>query len=137
MTFTRNRIRQELIPQLASQYNPEIVPALLRLSELVDETQQYLVQQVEPMFSSCIVQQDLIQTVVRRKRLATYPPLLIREFFVALWTQCDWPRQAMGYREWERLCTLVGGEDGEKLVLPGGVHCVNRDAEMVIVPKSK
>ncbi len=137
ITFTRNRIRQELIPQLASQYNPEIVPALLRLSELADETQQYLVQQVEPIFSSCIVQQDLIQTVVSRKRLASHPPLLIREFFVALWTQRDWPRQAMGYREWERLHTLVGGGDDETLVLPGSVHCENRDAETVITRKGK
>lgn len=134
--FTRNRIRQELIPQLANDYNPEVTPALLRLSELAEETQQYLVQQVEPMFSSCIVQQDSIQTVVSRKQLASHPPLLIREFFVALWTGHDWPRQAMGYREWERLSALVAGGDGDKLVLPGGIHCENRDAETVITRKS-
>ncbi len=135
IAFTRNRIRHELLPELAENYNPEVIPALLRLADLADETQQYLAQQADPLLSACIVRRDADQIVISRKQLGTYPPLLIREFFLAVWAERDWPRQAMGYREWERLQKLTGASDDEKAVLPGDVHCENRGDEMVLARK--
>ena len=53
--FTRNRIRHELLPELARQYNPHVVEALVRLGKLARESQAAL----EPMI------EDLMRTAVR------------------------------------------------------------------------
>ncbi|MGW8257637.1 MAG: tRNA lysidine(34) synthetase TilS, partial [Thermoguttaceae bacterium] len=40
LRFTRNRIRHELLPMLAKQYNANIIDALLRLGSLANESRQ-------------------------------------------------------------------------------------------------
>src|SRR5450756_686947 len=40
--YTRNRIRLNLVPLLEKEYNPELVPALLRLGEICREEDSYL-----------------------------------------------------------------------------------------------
>jgi hypothetical protein len=44
---------------------------------------------------------------------------VLREMFVLIWQQHDWPRQAMGFDHWNRLTEVV--HRGGRLDLPGGV----------------
>jgi tRNA(Ile)-lysidine synthase len=45
--YTRNRIRLELLPLLESQYNENIIPALIRLAGIAWEDKEYFYMQVE------------------------------------------------------------------------------------------
>ncbi|HWC88396.1 MAG TPA: hypothetical protein VG433_02040, partial [Pirellulales bacterium] len=46
----------------------------------------------------------------------------LREMLVGLWKQQDWPLQAMGLHEWERLAeALAAAQDIPRWTLPGGV----------------
>ncbi len=54
LTFARNRIRHELLPQLARNWNPKITDALAHLADLAHEEEQY--------WQSALDQLNLIQS---------------------------------------------------------------------------
>ncbi len=45
-TFARNRIRHDLLPQLARDWNPKIVDALANLADLAHEEEKYFLFEV-------------------------------------------------------------------------------------------
>jgi tRNA(Ile)-lysidine synthase len=47
LTFARNRIRHDLLPQLARDWNPQITEALAHLADLAHEEEQYWQSQLE------------------------------------------------------------------------------------------
>jgi hypothetical protein len=48
-----------------------------------------------------------------------------------LWNREGWPRDGMGFVEYERLADLVGS-DGEAHNMPGGVHVRRRGAVLQV-----
>jgi tRNA(Ile)-lysidine synthase len=56
--YLRNRIRHDLIPDLASNYNPNIVETLNRLASLVRSEDRWMETLVEPIFKSALMKQD-------------------------------------------------------------------------------
>jgi hypothetical protein len=48
---------------------------------------------------------------------------VVREMFVALWQSRDWPRQAMGFAEWDALAAMALGnaDDNTARVFPGNI----------------
>lgn len=125
--FTRNRIRRELLPQLAEQYNPAVAEALLRLGQLAGEIQQVLDAQVEALCQAVVTCED-DRVRIACGPLANQPRYLVRELFVALWRQQDWPRQAMGFAQWERLADLALSAEPGKAMFPGPVEAEKREA---------
>jgi tRNA(Ile)-lysidine synthase len=126
--FTRNRLRNDLIPRLESDYNAQLIPALGRLAILADEVQQWLDQQTTELMATCVELNDDGQeavVVVDCRGLPAVRALLVRELFVAIWKQRAWPRQAMGFDKWDELAQLarssMGDNEHRTLVLPGGL----------------
>jgi len=66
--FARNRIRHELLPQLARDWNPQIVDALANLADLAHEEEKYWVEQVPDLPSELRVETltTLPKAVARR-----------------------------------------------------------------------
>jgi tRNA(Ile)-lysidine synthase len=121
MRFTRNRIRHELLPYLANQYNPGIVSVLGRLAESADDA--FRVQ--EAAAAALLAQVELPPAgavlVLNRTRLANAPPSLIRETFRFLWHREGWPTNGMTFDAWERLADLAAGKVNA-LDLPAGIR---------------
>lgn len=57
--YTRNKIRNELIPYLENEFNPSIINSLNRLSELVKEENKYLEKQVEEKYKEIVIKEYL------------------------------------------------------------------------------
>src|SRR5438067_9362105 len=49
--YTRNRIRLQLLPLLARDYNPRVRDALLRIAQIATQTEDFLDQQAETVLS--------------------------------------------------------------------------------------
>jgi tRNA(Ile)-lysidine synthase len=118
--YTRNRIRHELIPELAREYNPRVVSALGRLAEQAakafrarDLLASRLLAEVERPRAGSLV-------ILDHARLATAPRHCIREVFHCLWAREGWPMSRMGFREWDSLAGIVLGES-VALDLPEGL----------------
>lgn len=102
-SLTRSRIRHELIPQLEQEYNPKVRTALLRLAQQSAELEDTLNQLADDALLKSILEKTDDVVRLSRSKLASLPDHLLRHCFLRLWAQQSWPRQRMGFREWNRL----------------------------------
>ena len=129
--FTRNRIRGDLLPRLARDYNENVVEALLRLAALAAEAQNVIDTQVRDLSELCVSQTRTNAPVqIDCEKLTAVPPYLIRELLISVWRTQNWPQQAMGYQHWQSLAKLVldrGCGMSSKQDFPGQVHAELRE----------
>ncbi len=126
--FTRNRLRNDLLPRLAREYNRNVTDALLRLGTLAGEVRQWMNREVEPLLSRCCRRGDGAGEPlhVDACRLRSEPAALVRELLVALWQQQNWPMRQMGFEQWDLLAEMLfaSGRPScppRKHTFPGGV----------------
>ncbi len=126
LRFTRNRIRHQIFPQLAEQFNPSVTDALLRLGRLAGEVQQVVDGLVEAYYQQSVCETSA-GVCIAATSLKDMPRYLMRELLIAVWRRQDWPLQAMGYDQWEQLAAMVptvideAGAAPAKQVFPGAV----------------
>jgi tRNA(Ile)-lysidine synthase len=136
--FTRNRIRHELLPLLAADYNPNIVKALLHLGELAGESQSLVGAMVREVSLRC--RRHSGRNVVRLDLdiLAAQPPYVIREVLMDVWRQQEWPLMAMGFAEWGSLASMVSvaakrtTDVLQKRMFPGAIVAEIQDGELTL-----
>jgi tRNA(Ile)-lysidine synthase len=134
--FTRNRIRHELLPQLARQYNPNVVESLLRLGAVARDSQAAIEPLVDTLLYSAVQDGGDDSVRVDRGRLAGAHRHLVRELFVAIWRRCQWPEQGMTFDHWDRLAELARSTTAGKIVLPGKILARAEGAEMTVARAS-
>lgn len=54
-TYTRNKIRNIVIPYIKQEFNPNIVKGITRLSEIVKEEQEYMNKQVKKAYKEIVI----------------------------------------------------------------------------------
>ena len=131
--FTRNRLRHELLPQLAREYNPNVIQALLRLSQLAGEAQSIVDERVAELVRDVRFEANRVDMEIWR--YASEPRYVVRELLVAVWRRQGWPEQAMGFDEWESLADLLLSPDprtGTLRLMPGGVAVARRGDRFVL-----
>jgi tRNA(Ile)-lysidine synthase len=105
--YTRNRIRHELLPHLADQYNPGIIDALLRLSTLAGEAQATIDPLARDLTDRCIARRAADHLTIDCRVLRVHSRYLAREALLNVWREQGWPLAAMGYDQWELLAAMV------------------------------
>jgi tRNA(Ile)-lysidine synthase len=121
LSYTRNRIRAELLPLLAARYNPAVSKSLARLAEQAEEIFRDEAAAAAVLLVAAELPRAGALLVFDRAQLATAPRRLTRGALRLAWAREAWPLDAMNYNAWERLAGLVYGEDGAA-DLPGGVR---------------
>lgn len=66
--YTRNKIRNVVIPYIKKEFNPNIIGTLDRLSELVREEEEYIEKQVKQAYSNLILEEDERQIILDLKK---------------------------------------------------------------------
>lgn len=133
--FTRNRLRNGLLPQLAHEYNPAVVDALLRLGQLAGEAHGILHAQACGLRVSAAKPLPNCGWQLDAQVLAGAPPYLVREMFIELWQASQWPLQSMGLAQWQLLLELVHHADSgaaAKQVFPGNVLAESSGTERTL-----
>lgn len=129
--YTRTRLRNELLPLLADQYNPAIGSSLAKLGKLAGEAQEVIRQEVDRRLPGCLVGRTSDVVELDIAKLRELSEFLCRELLITLWRQQAWPEQAMGFDEWKRLVDSIGQEKGV-FHLPGKVIARIRKSTMRI-----
>jgi tRNA(Ile)-lysidine synthase len=110
LRFTRNRIRHALLPFLAEEYNPAIVPVLCRLADQAGEVFDVLDGQARRLLAEAELPRTQTALVLDREVLARVPPFLVREALRRAWEREGWPMGAMTFDDWDRLAAVALGE---------------------------
>jgi len=136
--FTRNRIRHELLPELADRFNTGVVEALLRLGSLAGEVQTVVDRLVEDLVNRCVVEERSGPVRISVGPLVDQPRYVVRELLIAAWRSQDWPLQGMGYAQWDLLADMIcacrenSTASPRKQTFPGSVLAEAREHEVVL-----
>lgn len=57
-SYTRNKVRNVVIPYIKEEFNPNILETLNRLSELVKEEDAYITKQVKEIYDKIMIQEE-------------------------------------------------------------------------------
>lgn len=130
--FTRNKLRNELIPLLKSEFNPSFEDAILGLGKRAAEVEEIIQFTVNDLLDDCILDSEVGVCKIALKSIQSKPASLIKEFFIQLWINKNWPRQKMGESEWNRLAEIAQSDSDRSIDLAGGIHIQKRGRLMVI-----
>ncbi|MCM2283488.1 MAG: tRNA lysidine(34) synthetase TilS [Desulfobacula sp.] len=75
--YIRNAIRLRLIPVLESEFNPDIVDALDRLSHILRQEEDYLDAEAEKYFQACLIEKQTAFLSFSKKKLSKLHPALV------------------------------------------------------------
>ncbi|MGE0608726.1 MAG: tRNA lysidine(34) synthetase TilS [Pirellulales bacterium] len=120
--YTRNRLRNELLPHLASEYNPRVSEALLRLGELARDTQAALLPRVEQLLERSLLPSSDGRVHLDCQALLAEGGQMPRQALMLLWRNLGWAEQSMTRQHWDRLAALVQPcSPHQKIMLPGNI----------------
>jgi tRNA(Ile)-lysidine synthase len=129
--FTRNRIRNELIPQLQQDYHPGIQDALRRLGQQAAEWEATFKILATRLLDEATEENTGDICRLNCGRLLKEPRPLVRECFTELWKRNRWPRKRMGFAHWDRLAELVASPTGA-VSLPSRIEARRRGQLLVL-----
>lgn len=140
--WTRNRLRQVLLPELRSQYNSKVDDALARLAAQARETMELLSARVAELSVDCVSVRNAGARIDCEK-LVGQPRILVREVCRIAWRGAGWSEQSMGFDQWQQLASLAGaapsscpfpkGESSQVAVnLPGNIRAQRDGWDLVL-----
>jgi len=137
LKYMRNRIRQQLLPLIREQYHEQVDEAILRIQQMADDLHRVVLEQVEPTLDRYVevtIDGNQTEVIVDRTGMARFDPYLLREMFVSLWKQQNWPRGAMTQQHWQRLEDAVRSSSlTPAFELPGDVRVELQGERLVLL----
>jgi len=121
--FTRNRIRNELLPLIRERFSPQVGEALVRLAEQARDVDAYLTGVAREVLGMLLIQQDEHQIVLDASLLAAEPPVLqthvIRQAMIRLGAR----QGRLTRAHLNAVVNLIHRRRGGKVLqLPGGLR---------------
>ncbi|MFW6117993.1 MAG: tRNA lysidine(34) synthetase TilS [Chloroflexota bacterium] len=130
LSFFRNRIRLQLLPQLR-QYNPSIDQALLRLAEIAKESSEFIEQQASGLWDE-VARQENNAIYLDRKQIASLPIALQRQLLRTTVTRLAGDTRDIEASHVEAARSLLDKPVGKRISLPHGIICQGGYDEIVI-----
>jgi tRNA(Ile)-lysidine synthase len=130
--YTRNRLRHQLLPFLAEHYNPHIRESLRRLGEQATQAQSALEALAADLLERIVESSSADLCRLKWQPLTGVPRHLVREALSQLWRQQNWPRQKMGFEQWDALAEI--GLSGGAGTFPGKID-VRREGRWLVLSR--
>lgn len=123
--FTRNRIRHELLPLLAREYNPRVEEVLARLARLAEEWATEDQEEAAGLLERTERGRERGLVLLDAEAFGGVPRRRIRSALRLLWRREGWPMLEMGLDHWDGATAVCLGEPNRR-DLPGGVRIERR-----------
>ena len=134
---TRNKIRQELLPQLRQSFGQQIDVSLWRLSQQAADCQEVIADLVAQLHDAAVTSSAGGGVQISVCCLKGVRPYLIQELLVFEWRRQNWPRQEMTQRHWHQLADLLlKDNDGATHVMPGAIRA-RREGDWLILRETR
>ena len=132
--FTRNRIRNTLLPMLREKFNPQVDEAVLRLAMLAAEHELVVSELLGRLIDTALVEETPNRIILDVEALQHYSQSVLRDMLVFIWKRKKFPQREMDYKQWSALAELFH-TSGKRLDLPGGIsaHRTQNRFEIVCI----
>jgi tRNA(Ile)-lysidine synthase len=130
--WTRNSLRNELIPQLQSRYNPRLCDALLSLSQQASEAYRVIRQKAARLLKRSLLEVSPERVRIQAACFVGTDLAILREAAVLLWKRQSWPRQRMGAAHWQAAAELLSGRRNGTVTWPQGIVGTRRKSLVAI-----
>ena len=124
---TRARIRLDLLPKLAEDYNPAVAEALVRLGRLARLANRAMIREAGRSAKRAIIAVDAGRIVLDRSVLVTLPASDRAEVVRLAWRRAGWPEGGMDAGRWGRVAGMVG-----RLSVGGGVEATLTADQLIL-----
>ncbi len=105
--YTRNRVRLELLPQLAQEYNPAVADAMVRLSVIAGRDSDYLEQQAARELAQVTASRVANAMVLRRAKLAALHPAMQRRVLRLAFAEMRGTDAGVTFEHIEAVCRAI------------------------------
>ena len=116
--YTRNRIRNELIPYIEKNFNPSIVTSLNRLSEIVKEQEEYMEKVVEKAYLEIMLEQNGEKIVLDLKKFTSLEIVIKKRILLYTITKLFGTSQGIERIHIEDMLKLCENNIGNKYLIP-------------------
>ncbi|MGP0070237.1 MAG: tRNA lysidine(34) synthetase TilS [Isosphaeraceae bacterium] len=132
LSRTRARIRHDLMPKLAAEYNPKLVDALVRLGELTAASHHTIEADAREMAKAAIITQSADCVVLKPGLLSAAPAFLRAEVLRRIWRIAGWPEGGMSARRWQRMAALARAREVPRVAIGAGVTMATESYFLVL-----
>ena len=129
--FTRNRIRNRLLPMLRKEFNPQIDEAVCRLATLATEHETVLSELLDGLIETVLLEQLPDRVVLDVVPLEQYSEPVIRTLLIRVWKRQHFPMREMDYGQWTALANLLHTPD-KRLDFPCGISAERKQNCFII-----
>jgi len=130
--FTRNRIRNKLLPMLREEFNPQVDEAVCKLATLAAEHNCVVAELLGRIIDTALVEDLPDRIVLDVVPLQHYSNSVLREVLVFIWKHKKFPQREMDYFHWSALAELFR-TSGKRLDFPGGISAQRTQNQFIIV----
>jgi tRNA(Ile)-lysidine synthase len=137
LRFIRNRIRNRLIPLLASEYNSEIVETLNRTAEILREEQIWLDSLINPLFERIKLPDNNANIRLFIPELKKMPIAAARRIIRKAVLEVKGNLKGVGLRHMDAIFELINaGKDENQFDFPGLVR-IKRENDILMIVRCK
>ncbi len=129
--FTRNRIRNKILPELRQDFNPQVDRALCRLAALAKDHETVLGEMADALLEKWS-RKNGEATEFDTPHLKQFSAATLREFFHRTWIKNAWPLRDMGFDDWNRLVQFFLEGQGRQ-EFPGRITALHENQRFVLI----
>lgn len=122
--YTRNFLRNDLMPMLETRFGPSVDEAVLRLSRQATEAQELLANLAERLLAHHVSMTPSCVSI-ERNGLFDQPEIILQTMLSLIWKQQGWSQQKMDASWWRRLVKAIVSESIQtpRFDIPQGIIC--------------
>ena len=124
-TYTRNRIRNELIPYIQKKFNPNIIETLDRLSELVLDEEDYMQNVTEEAFTEILIEQENTKIVLGLKEFNKLEYVIKTRIIMQTTKILFGTSNGIEKKHVEDIIKLCGNNIGNKFLMPNKYYKIS------------
>lgn len=120
-TYTRNYLRNDVLPNLKVRFGDAISDSIVRLGSQAKEINTFL----DSMMGDCataMTRQEESKIELNCDQLRAYSPLVVRHWLSRVWIEQNWPRQSMTFQWWKKICDSIQQPPDTVLNLPCSIR---------------
>jgi tRNA(Ile)-lysidine synthase len=134
--YLRNRIRNELIPLIEKEYNPNIKDTLNRTASIISMDNEYMDNETDRLLEDAVLERGTDSVTLSMKALLTIPEAIMMRIFIRELSQLYKIPTDISSAHLESMSRVVkGGSPNARIDLPNGLRLVREYGHIILTRK--